>query len=68
MKNPTITTKDIQQQAKRMRDIAQSIIDDIEARKPINNYARSVLAGGQFAQDAAILGIMVIANELQNEE
>ena len=60
-----VDVQHIEEQAKRIRDIAQAIIDACQSGKPIDPYARNKVAGGSLAQDAAVLGIMLIQHELE---
>lgn len=68
MKKPTIRVEDIAEQARKIRDIMQSIMDASESGKPLDPYVRSVATGGTLAGDVAVLGVMIIAREYQEGE
>jgi hypothetical protein len=57
----------IEAQAKRIRDIAQAIIDACQSGQSIEPYARAKVASGSLAQDAAVLGIMLVQHEMGEE-
>lgn len=59
-----VDAQHIAEQAKLIRDIAQRIIDACEQETPIDAYARNKATGGSLAQDAAVLGIMIIQHEM----
>jgi len=61
---PRIDADDIVRSAKEIRDVVQRIIDACEQGKPIDDWARSKVASGHLAGDAASLGIMVVAYEM----
>ncbi len=56
----------IEEQARKIRDVAQRIIDACQTGRPVDAYARNKVAGGSLAQDAAVLGIMIV--QYENEE
>lgn len=58
-----IDAQHIAEQAKRIRDIAQRIMDACENETSIDPYARNKVTGGSLAQDAALLGIMIVQYE-----
>lgn len=63
-----LTNKDaITQQAKYIRDIVQSIMDSCQKNKPLDMYARNKVTGGSLAKDAAVLGIMIVQDELEHD-
>jgi len=62
-----VGTDHIGEQAKRIRDIVQSILDSCISGQPLDPYARNKVTGGSLAQDAAVLGIMIVQNELEYE-
>lgn len=65
---PIIQLEDIQREAIEIRDVAQAIINFCESEQPFEGYARNKVAGGALAKDAAALGIMLVAYEIENRE
>lgn len=62
-----IDAEHIEKQAERIRDIAQRIIDACQSGESIDPYARNKATGGSLAQDAAVLGIMIVQYELESK-
>lgn len=58
-------TEHIKEQAKKIRDVAQRIIDACESGEAIDPYARNKATSGSLAQDAAVLGIMIVKSETE---
>jgi hypothetical protein len=57
----------IKQQAMIIQEVAQRVIDACDNKTPIDAYARNKLTGGGLAQDAAVLAIMLIQYECDEE-
>jgi len=62
-----VDAQHIEEQAKKIRDVAQRIIDACQSGQPVDPYARNKATGGSLAQDAAVLGIMIVQYELESE-
>ena len=66
MKTPDmVDAQHIEDQARRIRDVAQKVIDACRQAQPIDTFARNKVTGGSLAQDAAVLGIMIVQYELE---
>jgi hypothetical protein len=63
---PMIDAKAIRDEAESIRAVVQDIIDACDNEIRIDAYARNVVAGGGLAQNAAALGIMIVAHELEH--
>lgn len=57
----------ILEQAMRICDIAQEVMYACSHGTMIDPYARNKIAGGSLAQDAAVLGIMLVQYEMREE-
>lgn len=62
-----IDAQHIEEQAKKIRDVAQRIIDACQTGQPVDAYARNKATGGSLAQDAAVLGIMIVQYESEEK-
>jgi hypothetical protein len=57
----------IKEQAERIRNVAQSVIDACDNNTAIDALARNKLMSGSTAQDAAVLGIMLVQYEAEEK-
>jgi hypothetical protein len=69
MKPQPLTNADhILDQATRIRDIAQRIIDACQTGQVPDPYARNKITSGSLAQDAAVLAIMLVQHNMENAQ
>ena len=62
-KTVNTSTRSIAEQAERIRDIAQTLMDAYNRGSNVDAYARNKVVSGSLAADAAVLGIMIVAYE-----
>lgn len=63
---PMIDAKAIRDEAELIRMVVQDIINACDTETRIPPYARNVVASGGLAQNAAALGIMIVAHEFEH--
>jgi len=60
-----IDASHIEEQAKKIRDVAQRVIDACQSGQVIEAHSRNKVMGGSLAQDATVLAIMILQHEIE---